>query len=288
MLVLVFVQFVCMAGAVQADTIRFGVAAPRNSLQALEVWRPLARYLAESAGSRVSLVPLGTRNVELAAERERVDIALVDALQAVSLVDRCAYEPIASRVASSGEHYGGVIVASATSGIRSAADLRGKKVVALGAESAGAFLFQVNHLMDRGIDPRMDFAEFKRCSGQAECVQLVKSGKYDACFVRTGVLEALAEQGAVSLDEFTVVDARNEPGYAYAHSTNLYPAWYLLVSNKMDSGARERFRKAAFELKPDEPAAAPTKTRGFVEPRDIGPVRNALQRVFAAGFADLP
>jgi ABC-type phosphate/phosphonate transport system substrate-binding protein len=287
-ILLVFVQFVCTPGAAHADTIRFGVPAPQGSLQALEVWRPLAQYLAGAEGRRVSLVPLGIRNVEMTVERERVDIALVGALQAISLVDRCAYVPVASRVAASGDRFGGVIAASSASGIRTTADLRGKKVAALGAESAGAFLFQVNHLMDRGIDPRMDFAEFKRCSGQAECVQLVKSGRYDACFVRTGVLEALEEQGALSMEEFNVVDAREEPGFEYAHSTELYPAWYLVASRNLDASVRERIRQAAFGMSADDPVAAPTKTLGFVEPRDIGPVRNALQRVFAAGFADLP
>ncbi|MFW5734633.1 MAG: phosphate/phosphite/phosphonate ABC transporter substrate-binding protein, partial [Oceanidesulfovibrio sp.] len=243
-----FLLLFSLTGAVQADTIRFGVPVPRNSIQALEMWRPLAEHLAGSAGRRATLVPLGEGNVETAARRESVDVAVVDALQAVSLVDRCAYVPIATRVASSGEHYGGVIAASAASGIRTATDLRGRRVASLGAESAGAFLFQVNHLMDRGIDPRLDFAEFKRCSGQAECVELVRSGRYDACFVRTGVLEALAEQGAVSMGDFVVVDARDEPGFELAHSTDLYPAWFLLASNNMDPEVRESIRQAAFAV----------------------------------------
>lgn len=283
----VLVLILCTAGMARAD-LRFGVLAPRDSLDAVEVWRPLAQSLSESVGQRVSVVALGLRNVDTAAQNERVDIALVNAPHAVSLMDRQGYVPLASRLNATGGSYGGVIVASASSGIRTSNDLRGKRVAALGAESAGAFIFQVRHLMDRGIDPRMDFAEFKRCSGQAACVMAVKNGEADACFVRTGVLEALAQQGAISLDDFVIVDARCEPGFPLAHSTDLYPEWYLLVSNNVDTSTRERLRDAAFSITQDDPAAAPSRTRGFETPRDIEPVRSALQSVFAAGFADLP
>lgn len=286
-LFLVFVLILCTAGSARAD-IRFGVLAPRDSLDAVEAWRPLAQSLSKTIGQRVSVVPLGLRNVEMAAQNERVDIALVNALHAVSLVDRLGYVPLASRLTATGDSYGGVIVALASSGIRTANDLRGRRVAAMGAESAGAFIFQVRHLMDRGIDPRMDFAEFKRCSGQADCVMAVKRGAADACFVQTGVLEALAQQGALSLDDFVIVDARTEPGFPLACSTDLYPEWYLLASKNMDASTRERLREAAFSIRHDDPAAAPSMTCGFEAPRDIAPMRNALQSVFAAGFADLP
>jgi two-component system sensor histidine kinase TtrS len=196
--------------------------------------------------------------------------------------------PLASRVSSNGDSVGGVIVASVHSGIRTAAELRGKRVGALGAESAAAFLFQVNHLMDHGIDPRTDFAAFIRCPGQADCLRSVAQGAVDACFVRTGVLETMAEQGEVSLNAFSIVDARSAPGFELAHSTELYPSWYVLASNKVDTATRERLRGALFAITRDDPAAASSNTCGFVEPRDMGPTREAIQRVFAAGYADLP
>ena len=65
--------------------------------------------------------------------------------------------------------------------------------------SAAAYVFQVKHMQDLGIDPHKDFAVFKEAKKQDDIVLAVKSGLFDAGFVKSGLLEAMVKKGKVSL-----------------------------------------------------------------------------------------
>ena len=82
------------------------------------------------------------------------------------------------------------------SGITKGQDLRGKRV--LGHQfrvSAGAYVFQVYHLMRLGIDPHRDFAEFKDAKKQDDVILAVNFGSVDAGFVRSDLLERMIKEG---------------------------------------------------------------------------------------------
>jgi diguanylate cyclase (GGDEF)-like protein/PAS domain S-box-containing protein len=62
-------------------------------------------------------------------------------------------------------------------------------------------------------------------SPQTRVVDAVLQGRSDVGFVRSGVLESLAEQGKLDLRQIKVLNSQSLPGYPYLTSSLLYPEW---------------------------------------------------------------
>ena len=60
---------------------------------------------------------------------------------------------------------------------------------------------------------------------QDEIVFAVRDGLVDAGTVRTDILEHLADQGAIDMADFKVLNPRTSDVFPWLHSTRLYPEW---------------------------------------------------------------
>jgi twitching motility protein PilJ len=269
--------FVTTVPVVQAD-INIGVIAPRGELKALKQWTDFGKYMSVSMGEEVTIKPYTPRNLISAAAEKKVDFMLSNPTQAMILKEVHGATPLATLNKKSGSQFAGVIVAKKGSGISKAEDLKGKKVMALKfRKAAGAYIFQTYHLQQKGIDPHKDFASITEGKKQDDLVMAVKAGKIDAAFIRTGILEAMDKEGKIKLDEFVVVDKNTTDGYPLAHTTALYPEWYLSSLKDTDAGKAEKIKMAALQLKPSDKAAKKAKIKGFVEPVSMDGMTAALK-----------
>jgi ABC-type phosphate/phosphonate transport system substrate-binding protein len=231
-----------------------------------------------SVGEEVTIKPYTPRNLISAAAEKKVDFMLSNPTQAMILKEVHGATPLATLNKKSGSQFAGVILARKDSGISKAEDLKGKKVMALKfRKAAGAYIFQTYHLQQKGIDPHKDFASITEGKKQDDLVMAVKSGKIDAAFIRTGILEAMDKEGKIKLDEFVVVDQNTTDGYPLAHTTALYPEWYLSSLKDTDAGKAEKIKTAALQLKPSDKAAKKAKIKGFVEPVSMDGMTAALK-----------
>jgi twitching motility protein PilJ len=261
----------------QAD-INIGVIAPRGELKALKQWTDFGKYMSVSVGEKVTIKPYTPRNLISAAAEKKVDFMLSNPTQAMILKEVHGATPLATLNKKSGSQFAGVIVAKKGSGISKAEDLKGKKVMALKfRKAAGAYIFQTYHLVQKGIDPHKDFASITEGKKQDDLVMAVKSGKIDAAFIRTGILEAMDKEGKIKLDEFVIVDQNTTDGYPLAHTTALYPEWYLSSLKGTDAGKADKIKMAALALKPSDKAAKKAKIKGFVEPVSMDGMTAALK-----------
>lgn len=263
--------------AALAETIKFGVLAPRGELKAQARWTALAEYLQAETGKQVSLVPLPPARVFNAASQQQVDFVLSHSPHTVQLQEKLGASILATLNTQAGPYFGGVIVASKESGIRSAEDLRGKKVMSLKFRAAaGAYIFQTYHLMNKGIDPHRDFAFLREGKKQDDLVLAVRNGLIDAAFVRTGLLEAMEREGKIKMDEFVVIDQQNDTDFSLRRSTTLYPEWCLSALPKVDAATTHKIKTAAMKLSAEHPAAQKARIKGFVEPVALDQIRQAL------------
>jgi two-component system sensor histidine kinase TtrS len=263
--------------AAQATT-SVGVIAPRGELKAIKRWAEFGKYLSAQIGDNVEIKPYAPRNLIKAAKAGEVEFMISNPTQAVILQEVHGANPLATVNKKTGSQFAGVIVAKKDSGISKAEDTKGKRGMALKfRRAAGAYTFQTYHLQQKGINPHKDFASFTEGKKQDELVLAVKNGQTDVAFIRTGILEAMEKEGKIKMDDFVVVDQNTSDGYPQAHTTALYPEWYLSSLKGTDAGKAEKIKVAALGIKASDRAAKKAKIVGFVDPIPMDGMKEALK-----------
>ena len=267
-----------------AADLRFGVNAPRGPLEA-QKWEALTVYMSQAVGKSIELVPLSPAKIDDAIERGEVDFALVNPVSAVIVLNKFGAKSLATMSAKGTPQFAGVIISKKDSGINKSADLKGKSVMAYQfGVSAGAWVFQTYHVMQKGINPT-EFGSFTEAKKQDDIPLAVKSGVVDAGFVRTGVLESMQKEGKLSIDDFIIVDQRKDE-LPFVHSTALYPEWFMVASKKTSAEIAGKIKTSILKLKAGDEAAKSASIDGFVEPISLTGLETALKALKVSPFAN--
>ena len=265
----------------QAD-LTLLVNAPRSPVKAQKKWSGVAQYLSESVGEKIKILAVPPSKTDENAKQGAADLMIVNPVMSTLVAHRYNGELLANVERKSGSKFGGVILSKKGSGITKAADLRGKTVMTYKKASAAAYVFQMFHLKSKGIT-ESDFASTRISKRQDDIVLAVRAGVVDAGFVKTGLLEAMAKEGKISLDDFEIVDQRSE-GYGNVHSTILYPEWYLLATSEKGKKHISTISKAVLELSTTHAAAKKAKIKGFVKPLSTKNLDEMLKAMKMAPF----
>src|SRR5512133_3170702 len=118
-----------MAGTAGAE-IRFGVLPRLSAMELHTMFNPLAEYLTNETGEKVSLViPKDFEAFKSAVKSGQMDIGFANSLVYVQLKKEAGIDPIAlSSEMKSGTRFRGIIIARTDSGINKVQDLKGKKM----------------------------------------------------------------------------------------------------------------------------------------------------------------
>jgi C4-dicarboxylate-specific signal transduction histidine kinase len=214
--------------------VRIGVLAFRGHQQAMSRWQPMADYLNTNLpGIYFKIVPLNLQQVRKATAAEDIDFVLTNPGNYVLLESRYG----ASRIATLKRHwqghdysrFGAVIFSRRDNpDIKSLKDLTGHSLMIVNNHAFGGFQMAWRELKEADVDPFKDIAELKfNGFPQDNIVYAVMNGKVDAGTIRTGILENMALNGKVELDQIRVLENRNVEGFQFLHSTRLYPEWPL-------------------------------------------------------------
>lgn len=266
-----------LCGSAQA-AVELGIVAPRGAGETLERWGALAKFLSSELNEPVNIQPLSPAQVFEAASAGKVDFILSHSVHTVQLLEQVDGQILVTVNGFSGPRFGGVIVAKKGSGITKLADLRGKKVTSMKfRESAGAYVFQTYELNKVGIDPHKDFAAFTEGTKQDNLIMAVKNGTVDAAFARTGLLEDMAKDGKIKLDDFEIVNAQKEAGFPDALSTGLYPEWCVTVLSHVAPPTVAAVKNALLKVSTGTPAAKAAEIQGFVAPIPLDSIKDVLK-----------
>lgn len=270
---------VCAADA--ADEVRWAINTGEGALVTITKWKGVADYFGKELGRQVKIFPIPQNEIYERVQKEHFDFYLTTSGQAVFLEKKLGVIPLSQQNdTEGGTRYGGIILVRKGSGITKSADLKGKKVISFGKAASAAYLFQVYHLYQQGIDPYKDFAKFDTEGKKAmDMILAVKSGLYDATFMRTKVIEDLAKEGIIRMDDFDIVDKKTDPTFPYLHTTALYPNWCMSGSPKSDPALIKRIREIALKLPQDSEAAKSAEIKGFSEPIPLDDLHAVMKKM---------
>ncbi len=227
--------FVFVSQSVQAiedeELIRIGVLSHRGDDVTRQTWSPTAQYLSDTLdGYHFEIIPLDFAEIDSAVSDAAVDFLLVNSGIYVNMEVRYRVSRIVTLNNLIGDIplnvFAGVIFArKVRNDIRDIRTLRGKKFMAVDETSLGGFQMAWGLMQKEGIDPYKDFASISFGGTHDEVVLAVKNGFVDVGTVRSGILEKMAANGAIRLDEFKIISPVIYDGFPYLHSTTLYPEW---------------------------------------------------------------
>lgn len=278
------------------DTIKIGVLAKRGPEKTLQRWSPTAHYLSQQLpGYPFIIVPLDFSEIETAVKTHQVDFILVNSGIYVQLEFNYGVSRIATMKNRIGQDalslFGGVIFTHADlEGVNTLADIKGRRFSAVDKTSLGGFQMAWRELNAIGIDPFSDFAELHFSETHDAVVYDVLSGSADVGTVRTDILELMAEEGEILLEEFKVLGHTQQEHHKidYLHSTRLYPEWPFARLMDTPLELAERVAIALLEMPEDCDAARLSQTAGWTIPLNYQSIHSLFKELKLAPYDPKP
>ncbi|MEJ2671773.1 MAG: phosphate/phosphite/phosphonate ABC transporter substrate-binding protein [Deltaproteobacteria bacterium] len=211
--------------------------------------------------------------------RGLIDLSFSNPYIYVKIADRYGARAFARVVEAGGREKfrGQIICRTDNPHIKTLADLKGKRLIAVDPTSAGGFLYPWSWVLENGLK-KDDFAQIAFAPGpggkQEKVVMAVYSGKYDVGMIREGTLKILADK--IDLTQIRVL--------AYSR---WYPGWVYAARRGLDPALVEKIKKALLALNINNPKdKAILQKAGIVaiiptHDADFDPVRQLAKNVEA-------
>lgn len=268
--------------------LRFGVLSFRPKEITTAQWLPLAKELEHNLPTySVELVPLTYPELNQAAKENTLDLVLTNPEHYVLLKNKMGINAAATMITLEKGHpltyFAGVIFTRVDRmDIQTFSDLNDKKIASPSEESLGGYLMQRWELEKNNVMPK---SYLFTGMPHDKVVDEVLGGNADAGFVRSGVLEKLAQTGKITLGENPTIRVI-EPhpitdGIPVLHSTDHYPEWAFCLTKDMNSDISRRITLALLNIKSDSDVAKIAGIAGFNAPADYTPVEILMLRLRA-------
>lgn len=177
--------------------------------------------------------------------RGLIDITFSNPFIYVKIADRYGARAFARIVEAGGQENfrGQIIVRADNQEIKTLADLKGKRLIAVDPTSAGGYLYPWGLILESGLRQE-DFAEIAFAPGpggkQEKVVMAVYSGKYDVGLIREGTLEVVKDK----------IDRNQIRVLAYSH---WYPGWVYAARRGFDRDKLAKIKEALLALDYENP-----------------------------------
>jgi len=213
--------------------------------------------------------------------RGLIDITFSNPFIYIKIAERYGARAFARVVEAGGkENFRGQIICRADNPhIKTLADLKGKRLIAVDPTSAGGYLYPWGLILENGLR-KEDFAEIAFAPGpggkQEKVVMAVLSGKYDVGTIREGTLDIMGDK----------IDLKLIRVLAYSH---WYPGWVYAAQRGLDPAIVDKIKEALLTLNLDTPEhQAILKKARFIavipaKDEDFNSVRRLAQIVESGG-----
>jgi phosphate/phosphite/phosphonate ABC transporter binding protein len=204
-------------------------------------FEPLMTYLSDCIGQKVVLyVAKDYGDLRTQMESGAVDIGTFSPFAYVDAARGGKIQLIAQSVINGTDTYRGVIVARRDSGLKSLADLRGKRFAFVDPKSASGFVYPRALLIEKGITPESSFKE------------TIFAGGHDK--VIAAVLEGRADAGAVYGDALAIANSKGVPteNLVTLAMTDPIPHDAVAVRVGLDAALAKKIRAALVDLDKSE------------------------------------
>ena len=270
----------------QQKLITIGVLAYRGIDKAYEMWQPTADYLTQTLrGYEFTISPLSIESLNSQVKQGKLQFVLTNPAQYAELEMLFGISRIAT-LRNRGQQgiytvFSSVIFTRADRiDITKLKDLKGKSFMAVHPKAFGGWWMAWRLLKSNGIDPDNDFSSLQ-FSGfpQDKIVLAVNDGKVDAGTVRTNILETMAQEGSIRLEDFRIIAQRQDSEFPFAHSTRLYPEWPFATTKNTPNQLAQQVAVALLNMPADSPAALFANSAGWTIPLDYQPVHELMKEL---------
>lgn len=235
LLLLFLIAITAPANAAEAPArpveVRVGLLAYRGAERAVSDWEPTLRHLEASLPGHVFTgVARDLPGLRRAVASGAVDFVITNPGHYVELEAAHGVTRIATVELPGGPKpaaaIGAVVLARAgRADLRTLSDVRGQQIGAVLPQAFGGFRVAWRELEEAGVDPFRE-AHVRFLGFPIErVVEAVAAGEVDVGIVRTCLLEDLAAEGRIRLEDFRVLGARSGGPLPCRASTPLYPDW---------------------------------------------------------------
>ncbi|MCK4377833.1 MAG: PhnD/SsuA/transferrin family substrate-binding protein, partial [Deltaproteobacteria bacterium] len=278
------------------QVVKIGVLANQGLSHCFDDWQPLADYLTDQDDDNILywIEPLRFQDVDEAVRQQKIDFLITNPYSYVELAEKFGVERLATVVRKTSQGpssvFGGAVFTKAASqDIQRLEDLRDKKIAAVAPNSFGSWIAILRELHAKGLDSKRDFAGLTFCYSQDKVALLVRTGQADVGFVRSGILEKMAAEGRILLDDFTVIlehPMSDVPEVGFLHSTRVYPEWPFTKLGHVNDSRAKKVTIMLYGLPAESKAARAAGITGWTVPLDYRNVNNCLKELRLGPYAD--
>lgn len=279
---------------VAADVIKIGLRAHHGIEKSMAQWQLTADYLSEQIPEhQFIMTPLvGLTELMLETEKNQFDFVITNPSSFIEMELRFGASAILTlRNKRQGKPYtkfGAVIFTRKDrDDINTIEDIENKRIVAVSERAFGGWRVAWRELLKEGFDPYKKASHVSFSGGiQQDVVSIVGLGNADVGVVRTDMLERMATEKLIKLDDFKIINPRITKDFPFLHSTELYPEWPFVKMNKTPDDLSKKVAIALLNMQADHPAAVTGKYVGWTVPEEYQPVRNLMKQLRVGPYVD--
>src|SRR6266404_3456184 len=181
LLLLTFLIPALAARPAAARDLKFGFTPVLGEAEMRAEFDPLAAYLSDAIGQKVVLyVARDYGDLRTQMEAGAVDIGSFSPFAYVDAMRGGKVRIIAQSIIDGAATYRGIIVARKDSGLKTMADLQGKRFAFVDPKSASGYVYPRAMLMEKGINPESYFKETIFAGDHNKVIAAVLGGRVDA------------------------------------------------------------------------------------------------------------
>ena len=211
---LVLTLAVLFAGLVSrpsaAQELKFGFTPVLSEPEMRSEFEPLMMYLSQALGQKVTLyIAKDYGDLRTQMENGSVDIGSFSPFAYVDAAKGGKIRIIAQSIIEGSATYRGIIIARKDSGLKSIADLKGKRFAFVDPKSASGYVYPRAMLIEKGINPERYFQETIFAGSHDKVIAAVLEGRAEAGAIYDGAL-GVAQRSGVAVENLLTL-ASSDP-----------------------------------------------------------------------------
>jgi len=202
---------------VAAREFKFGFTPVLSEREMRNEFEPLMTYLSDALGQKVVLyVAKDYGDLRTQMEAGVVDIGSFSPFAYVDAARGGRIRIIAQSILEGSATYRGIIVARKDSGLKTVADLKGKRFAFVDPKSASGYLYPRAMLLEKGIEPATYFKTTTFAGSHDKVIAAVLAGAADAGSIYEGALGVAQRSGVPVENLVTIISTEPIPHDAIA------------------------------------------------------------------------
>ena len=224
-----------------ARDLKFGFTPVLGEAEMRAEFDPLAAYISEAIGQKVVLyVAKDYGDLRTQMESGAVDIGSFSPFAYVDAMRGGKIRIIAQSIIDGTATYRGIIVVRKDSGLKTVADLQGKRFAFVDPKSASGYVYPRAMLIEKGLNPKTYFEETIFAGDHNKVITAVLEGRADAGAIYEGAL-AVAKANGVPIENLVTLA-----------STDPIPHDAIAVRTGLDEALAKKIQRALVDMDKSE------------------------------------